>query len=184
MDKAGIVPLFSLTKEGEKFMSIFKPNYFFDKIWDIELSFLKKNNIKCLLLDVDNTLTYHDAPDPHEKAVEWLNMVRNEGIISVVISNNIEERVAPFSKLINAEYVFHAQKPLSRGVKEAVKLTGICENQMLMIGDQIFTDVLCGKFSGVKTVLVEPFELEDMPFFKVKRFLERIIITKKKRKQK
>ena len=42
---------------------------------------------------------------------------------------------------------------------------------MLVIGDQIFTDILFGKWSGVKTVLVEPFVLEKMPFFKVKRFL-------------
>ncbi len=162
-------------------MGIFKPNYFYDKIWDISVEFLVDNKIKCVLLDVDNTLTTHDNPNPHEKALSWLNEIKAADIVPVIISNNIETRVAPFAKGIGAEYVCHAQKPLSRGVREASALTGISEKEMLVIGDQIFTDVLCGKFSGVKTVLVEPFELEDMPFFKVKRFFERLILGKKKR---
>ena len=162
-------------------MGIFKPNYFYDKIWDISVEFLVDNNIKCVLLDVDNTLTTHDNPNPHEKALAWLGEIKGADIVPVIISNNIEARVAPFAKEVGAEYVCHAQKPLSRGVREAAALTGISKNEMLVIGDQIFTDVLCGKFSGVKTALVEPFELEDMPFFKVKRFFERLILRKKKR---
>ena len=161
-------------------MGFFKPNYFYDKIWDIPVSFLSQNNIKCVLLDVDNTLTTHDNPEPHKNALLWLDEIKNAGIIPVVISNNTEPRVAPFANRIGTEFVSHAKKPLSKGTKEAVKLTGISKNQMLVIGDQIFTDVLFGKWSGVKTVLVEPFELESMPFFKVKRFLESVILGKKR----
>lgn len=161
-------------------MGIFKPNYFYDKIWDIPVSFLIENNFKCLLLDVDNTLTTHDNPEPRQEAITWLNEVKKAGIIPVVVSNNTEPRVAPFAKRIGAEFVSHAKKPLDKGTKEAVKLTGISKKQMLVIGDQIFTDILFGKWSGVKTVLVEPFELEEMPFFKVKRFFESIILGKKR----
>lgn len=161
-------------------MGIFKPNYFYDKIWDISPQFLLENNIKCVLLDVDNTLTTHDNPEPHQKALIWLDEIKKSDIVPVIISNNIEPRVAPFANRIGVKYVCHAQKPLSRGVNEASELTGILKKQMLVIGDQIFTDVWCGKFSGVKTALVEPFELEEMPFFKVKRFLERLILGKKR----
>ncbi len=161
-------------------MSLFKPTYFFDKVWDISVEFLKENNIKCVLLDVDNTLTTHDNPAAHEKATIWLEEIKNAGIIPMIISNNIEPRVLPFAKSLGLDYVCHAQKPKGKGVKEAVRKTDICKEAMLMVGDQIFTDVLCGKFAKVKTVLVTPFEFEDMPFFKVKRFFERIILRKER----
>lgn len=161
-------------------MGIFKPNYFYDKIWDIPVSFLLENDFKCLLLDVDNTLTTHDNPEPRIEALSWLDKVKKAGIIPVVVSNNTEPRVEPFAKKIGTEFVSHAKKPLAKGTKEAVKLTGIPKKQMLVIGDQIFTDILFGKWSGVKSVLVEPFELEKMPFFKVKRFLESVILGKKR----
>ncbi len=163
-------------------MSFFKPTYFFDKVWDISTDFLKENNIKCVLLDVDNTLTTHDNPNINEIAGEWLDSVKNEGIIPIIISNNIEERVLPFASAIQVDCICHAQKPKAKGVNEAVIKTGISKNEMLIIGDQIFTDILCGKNAKIKTVLVAPFELEDMPFFKIKRFFENIILRNERRR--
>ena len=162
-------------------MKLFLPDYFFDKIWDIPLSFLKENNIHCLLLDIDNTLTMHDDPNPHANAVKWLNEAKKEGIKAVVISNNIEPRVMPFCNNLDVQYVCHAQKPLSKGVNQSVALTGINKENMLLVGDQIFTDVLCGKFAKVKTVLVTPFEHEPMRFFKIKGWLEKIILRKRRK---
>ena len=40
-------------------MSIFLPNYFFNKIWNITEEDLKKIGARLLILDVDNTLTEH-----------------------------------------------------------------------------------------------------------------------------
>jgi predicted HAD superfamily phosphohydrolase YqeG len=48
-----------------------------------------------------------------------------------------------------------------------------------LVGDQLFTDVLGGKFAGVRTILVEPFHLEDKPTIRFKRKLERILIGRK-----
>ncbi len=162
-------------------MSLFIPDYFFDKIWDIPVSFLQENGIKCLLLDVDNTLTTHDNPSAHQKAVRWLDLVSEAGIKSVIISNNIEPRVAPFAQNLGVQFVFNAQKPLSKGAKQAIKISGVNKENMLVIGDQIFTDVLFGKFSGVKTLLVTPMEPEKTRFFKFKRWLERIILRGKRK---
>ncbi len=161
-------------------MSLFKPNFYFDKIWDISPDFLQKNNIKCLLIDVDNTLTTHDNPVPRDEVLSWLEDIKKAKIIPVVISNNTEERVAPFASSLGMEHISDAGKPLSKGVKKALQKTSFSKDEMLIIGDQIFTDVLCGKFSGVKTALVEPFELENMPFFKFKRAMERLILGKRR----
>ncbi len=157
-------------------MSLFIPDYFFDKIWDIPISFLQGNNINCLLLDVDNTLTTHDNPTAHHDAVKWLDLVSSAGIKSVIISNNIETRVAPFAENLGVQFVFNAKKPLSKGARQAAKICSADKENMLVIGDQIFTDVLFGKISGIKTVLVTPMELEKTKFFKFKRWLEKLIL--------
>ncbi|MEG2295703.1 MAG: hypothetical protein RSB96_03075, partial [Oscillospiraceae bacterium] len=50
----------------EIFMNIFYPDYAFDSILDITLDFLNKYHINTLLLDVDNTLTTQNHPQPIE----------------------------------------------------------------------------------------------------------------------
>ena len=178
MDKAGISPAFFISK-GD-FMKIFLPEYFFDKIWDSPVSFFLDNNIKCLLLDIDNTLTSHDNPEVYPNVIPWLNSVKDAGILTFVISNNSEIRVSPFAKKLGINFVSNAKKPLANGVKKAVKLTNIDKGNMLLIGDQVFTDVLCGKISGVKTILVNPIELEKTKFFIFKRKLENIVLKGKR----
>ena len=69
-----------------------RPNYRVGKLWEIPLSFLKENGIQGLILDVDNTLTSHNNPEPEEKAVRWLEDMRLAGIALIIVSNNTKER--------------------------------------------------------------------------------------------
>ena len=51
---------------------LFKADFAFRRVNDITPEFLFKNNIKGLLLDLDNTLTTHDNPIPGKGVEEWL----------------------------------------------------------------------------------------------------------------
>ena len=46
------------------------------------------------------------------------------------------------------------------------------KSETLVVGDQIFTDIMAGNLKGVRTVLVEPFHMEDAWTFKLKRKAE------------
>lgn len=48
-----------LNIEGEKIMQIF-PKAYFENITKISIDFLNKNNLKALILDIDNTLVDFD----------------------------------------------------------------------------------------------------------------------------
>lgn len=50
------------------------------------------------------------------------------------------------------------------------------KSELAIVGDQIFTDVLCARLAGVTSVMVDPIELETFPFFRFKRALERLIL--------
>ena len=49
-------------------------------------------------------------------------------------------------------------KPLKRGFKKIEKETQIQAENIAVVGDQIFTDVLGGNRSGMFTILVEPID--------------------------
>ena len=50
---------------------ILYPKAYFNNVKEISIEFLKKNNIKALILDVDNTLIDYDRNMP-DGIVEWV----------------------------------------------------------------------------------------------------------------
>ena len=45
-------------------------------------------------------------------------------------------------------------------------------SDVVIIGDQLCTDILCGNKVGIKTILVNPMSKDDMIFTKILRFIE------------
>ena len=59
------------------------------------------------------------------------------------------------------------------------------KDEVMLCGDQLFTDMLCGNLYGIKTLLVTPAHMEDKTGFKIKRFFERPFVSKyRKNKEK
>ena len=159
-------------------MSIFYPHFFFRRIYEIPLDFFQERGIRALLIDVDNTLTTDNNPVPHEKVLDWLDGQRARGMKLLAFSNNHEVRVAPFAKALGLGYIADAAKPLTGRVKRSLREMGVGCSEAAVIGDQIFTDVLCARLSGCTAVLVEPMKPEGYSFYVVKRKLEAPILRR------
>ena len=158
----------------------FNPDFIYTSVWDIEEGFFKKNNIKYVVLDIDNTLVPYTTKKPTGSALGFLKRLERENIKFAFLSNNNKSRVKLFNKEIGATFISHAKKPLLFGMNRVMKKMGANKEQTIMIGDQIFTDVYTGKRYGVKTMLVKPIEDKETPFFRVKRHYERIVLEKLK----
>lgn len=159
-------------------MSLFYPDYSFRRVYEIPAAFFPEQGVRALFLDVDNTLTTHDNPTPHERVRDWLEEQRRAGLRLLVLSNNTEERVAPFARDLGLEFVADAKKPLPFPLWRALKEMGLSPKEAAVVGDQIFTDVLCGRFSRCLSVLVEPMEEEDWGFLAVKRRWEKVALRR------
>ena len=159
-------------------MSVFYPDYTFRRIYTIPTSFFKERGISALLIDVDNTLTTDNNPVPHAEVLDWLAAQRDAGLRLMAFSNNREERVEPFARQLGLEYIANAAKPLPAKVSRALKKMGILKSEAAIIGDQLFTDILCGRLVGCTAILVEPMEWERYGFFKLKRPLEEKILRR------
>lgn len=165
-------------------MPLLSPRLMLGKMIDITPALLHDSGISTLLLDVDNTMTTHDNPVPAEGVAEWIDAMKAEGFRLIVVSNNSEERVSPFAGLIGLEFVSMARKPLPSGFRRACTLAGVLPKEAAVVGDQIFTDILGGNLLGAYTILTEPYQLEDMPFFKLKRALEKPVISSYRAREK
>ena len=165
-------------------MPLLSPRLMLSKMIDITPELLRSLGISALLLDIDNTMTTHDNPVPAPGVTEWIARMQTEGFKLVVVSNNSEERVSPFAELIGLDFVSKGAKPLPSGFRRACEKLDIQPRCAAVVGDQIFTDILGGNLLGAYTILTEPYQLEDMPFFKVKRALEKPVIAGYRRREK
>lgn len=121
---------------------IFYPNIYLNNVKDIKIEFLKTNNIKGLLLDVDNTLIDFDLKIL-EGAKEWCDGLRKEGIKLCILSNtNKIEKVKRVAKELELPYINFAKKPFKKGFRRAITLLKLDAKNVAAVGDQIMTDVL------------------------------------------
>jgi HAD superfamily phosphatase (TIGR01668 family) len=73
-------------------------------------------------------------------------------------NTNNKEKVEKVAKALQIPYKHFAMKPLKRGFKYIQKETNIKPENIAVVGDQIFTDVLGGNRCGMTTILVDPID--------------------------
>lgn len=159
-------------------MPVLAPTLMKKKAWEITLTELKDLGVRGLILDVDNTLTRHNCPEVDGRVLCWLKKMKEAGVGLVVLSNNCPARVAPFAGSLGLSFQAGAMKPMPWGYRRAAKKLGLSPGQTAVVGDQIFTDIAGGNLAGVKSILVEPFEMELHWGFRFKRLLERPVLRK------
>lgn len=159
------------------------PNAYFKRVEDIDVEFLNKHKIKALLLDVDNTLVDH-TKKMTESVIKWAKELKGQGVKLYILSNtNDKEKIQNIVKKIDIPYQLFAIKPLKRGFKKAQKELGEKSENIAIVGDQIFTDIIGGNRSHMFTILVDPINEKDFWYTLWKRPIESKIKNKIKREQ-
>ena len=160
-------------------MKIFNATLYFQRITEITIEALKQNDIECLLLDVDNTLSTHHGTVLVDGLAEWLQNMRQNGIKLVVVSNSKFKRIKPFADKIGLDFVSLALKPLPFGYKKGIKKLGCDKQNVAIVGDQLFTDIIGANALKIKSILVRPVKLESGWSFKIRRYFEKKILKER-----
>lgn len=169
----------SVTKSGI-FRNLY-PDYIYKNVEDIPHQLIKENNIKLILFDMDNTLVNHEYMYTDELK-EWIKYIKNEGVMLYIFSNSrVGSAVKRIASELGMKYKYKVAKPRLSGYKKIVEETNIQKENIIMIGDQIFTDIWGGNRFGIKTVLVKPIAKKEGIITKVKRPLEKIFLRKIKK---
>ena len=169
-----------LVERGDWVLDYLAPNYYFGKFSDVTPEFLLEENIKTLLLDVDNTLAPYEMSEPSEEILSWLDSLKKNGINFAFVSNNsCDCRIKTFNKSIGAPAFAKSGKPFAKKtIKKALLALGATKETTAFMGDQIFTDVCAGKFNGIRAILVSPIKDKKSLFFKFKRALEKPVLKR------
>ena len=159
------------------------PQIYIESVKEITIEFLENNNIKALILDVDNTILDFDKKIP-EGIEQWCENLKKQGIKFCILSNtNKEEKVKMVANKLSIPYFHLATKPFKRGFKKAIKLLNEKEENIAAVGDQIFTDVIGANRCKLYSILVKPIAKKDLLVTKIKRPLENMIIKAYLRKE-
>lgn len=157
---------------------ILYPNELFKSVKEISYDFLKQNKIKALILDVDNTLIDYEK-NLDDDIIKWVKELKEKEIKLYILSNsNKKEKVREVAKKLNLEYEYFGKKPLKIGFKKVQKKLQEKSENIGVVGDQIFTDVLGGNRCKMFTILVEPIAEKDIWITLLKRPIENKIKNK------
>ncbi len=159
-------------------MQLFVPDYILKRTEDITPAFLNSLGITTLALDVDNTITTHGNMAVSDSMRAWLDEMQNAGFHLYIVSNNKFERVSPLAMNLNLPYTHFSIKPLPNAFRKVCKECNATPQELAVVGDQIFTDVLGGNLFGATTIMVEPIRKETTLYFKIKRAFEQPFIKK------
>lgn len=163
-------------------LKLFLPDEHVKSVFEISPKSLVDRGIKGIITDLDNTLVEWDRPNATPKLISWFKDMQNEGIKVTIVSNNNEQRVKDFSDPLAIPFIFEARKPLIRAFKRAQKIMKLKPEEVVVIGDQLLTDVLGGNRSGLHTILVVPVAQTDGFFTRINRRVERRLLSWMKRK--
>ena len=79
------------------------------------------------------------------------------GFEIIIVSNSGKKRVKHFANMLGIKYVNLSTKPLKRGFKKALKIasTKYKKEEVVVLGDQLLTDVYGAKRMKLSMVLVK-----------------------------
>jgi len=156
-------------------MSLLHPNAVVTSLSGIDLEDLWKKGKRGIILDLDNTITPWHQDVLTQEAKDLVAQARALSFKIYLLSNASHARTKRVAEQLAVGFTAPGFKPLLRGYKIALQKMGLPAEQVIVIGDQIFTDVWGGNRAGCYTILVTPLEKTEFIGTKLMRLLELLI---------
>ena len=145
-------------------MEYYVPDIYRKSIYDVNYKKLKNNGIKCILFDLDNTIIKYKQKDPTKESLELIQNLKDLGFKVIIYSNAFDKKVKHFSECFNVEAYSFCKKPQVKKLKALLQELKYNESEVVIIGDQILTDVLLGNTVGITTILTTPISKKELIF--------------------
>lgn len=158
-------------------MGVFAATRYVARIEQVEVDWLVEQGIHCVLMDRDNTCVPRDTKVAPPAVLSWIEAVHAAGIRTFVVSNNFHgKQVERSAAELGSPVIHHAMKPAPFAVTRALRKMNVSADEALLIGDQVYTDVVAGNLAGVRTILVHPQSTTDLWYTHILRIGERLLL--------
>ncbi len=160
------------------------PNEFHNSFFEIDFDALYQQGKRLILTDLDNTLISYQETEPTQRIREVFQKLQELGFEIILVSNNHFPRIEHFSKSLQIQGYANMHKPLLHRFKYVINRTkGYSLNQIVVIGDQVMTDIFGANRLGVYSILVNPLKRKTEKWYtKINRKIEEKMIQKIQKK--
>ncbi len=137
-------------------LTLFYPKTVLDNVFELTPERLRAAGFTAIFCDLDDTLSPYNVTRATPELQAWTDRLKAGGIALCILTNGKTKRVTPMCRELGVPCVPLAMKPTPFGFWRALRRMGVKRHQALVVGDQIFTDVIGGNSAGLYTVLVQP----------------------------
>ena len=163
-------------------MDIFIPDVYQKSVYTINYKKLKKNGIKCLLFDLDNTLAPYKEEKPDHKLKELIALLDQDFKV-IIMSNSNKNRLRPFKEILNIDTAYSCRKPFKKKYKKIMDIYKYDVTEIACIGDQLLTDIYGANRMNMTSILVNRIgKYEPLPT-RINRFFEKFVANHLKKKR-
>ncbi len=156
-------------------MENFIPDMYQRSIYNIDYEALKKRGIKCLIFDLDNTISPINVPVPDKEVKDLFAELNYLGFKIIILSNSKKARVEPFKEKLNVDSSYHSHKPFKKKYKKILRIYDFKDTEIACIGDQLLTDIYGANRMSFLSILVNPMSNEEYLPTRINRTLEKAI---------
>ncbi|MBE7059483.1 MAG: YqeG family HAD IIIA-type phosphatase [Ruminococcaceae bacterium] len=155
---------------------MFFPKEFKSGVSGIDLETLWKNGKRGILCDIDNTLCRDEQFYIEPQSAEFIRRAKELGFKICLMSNNGNSRVEPVASELSLPYNAKSGKPKAAAYLNSLKKIDVPLENAVMVGDQLFTDILGANLIGLYSILVKPIDKKEILQIRLKRPFEKIIL--------
>lgn len=155
-----------------------RPDLYLEHIQQLEPAHLQARGLTGLLLDIDGTLKDFRATEIPRDVQAWLEGMRRAGVRLCLLSNGRNGRIAPLAEGLGLPFIAQAMKPFPCRCLQALRKLGLAPRETAIAGDQLFADVLVGRWAGLFTILLKPTSWDEPFYTRIKRPLERWLLRR------
>lgn len=159
-------------------MEKYIPDIYQKSIYTINYDSLFLRGIKCLLIDLDNTIVPISMKSPNKKIKELFDDLKMQGFKVIIFSNSSKSRIKPFKDILDVDCCAKARKPFQKKYLKIMEEYQFSEEEIACIGDQLITDIQGGNKAGITTILVNPIGTKEYLGTKINRVFEKYIFRK------
>jgi len=156
-----------------------------ETIWHITPERLQQEHLRCLIVDLDNTLVDWSREELRPEVAAWAKHCRQAGITLCICTNARRgKRIGRVAGRLGACYLAAAGKPFAKAWRRALDLLRAAPEETAVIGDQVFTDIWGANRFGLKSILVRPLSGRDFFATKIPRRVEKRLLRDWRKKGK